>query len=193
MSPSAGVNRSGAVPLVEVLDRVIDRGAVVSGDAVIALADVDLIRVVLHLAVLPADRVGDTVRSGGVAPAPARGRDRSARTGSLPARRAPDRTVRPGPERRSPEQRSPHQGSPERRSPHQGLAQLVLTVVELLRELLDRQAVRRAGQGRLTDDEAERLGVALLELDAAMDEVVAAFGLDREDLNLDLGPLGPLL
>jgi hypothetical protein len=66
-------------------------------------------------------------------------------------------------------------------------------VVELLRELLERQAVRRAVRGALTDEQAERLGVALLELNLRMDEVVAAFGLERSDLNLDLGPLGHLL
>ena len=74
-----------------------------------------------------------------------------------------------------------------------GLATLVLTVVELLRELMERQAIRRVEQGTVTAEQAECLGQALMRLDAQMDEMVARFGLEREDLNLDLGPLGTLL
>lgn len=69
----------------------------------------------------------------------------------------------------------------------------MLTVVELLRELMDRQAVRRATRGTLSDEQIERLGVALMSLNERMDELVEIFGLDRRDLNLDLGPLGNLL
>jgi hypothetical protein len=78
-------------------------------------------------------------------------------------------------------------------SPERGLAALVLTVVELLRQLMERQAVRRVDQGDLTDEQVERLGSGLLALDERMDEVCDHFGLRRTDLNLDLGPLGPLL
>ena len=74
-----------------------------------------------------------------------------------------------------------------------GLACLVLTVVELLRQLMERQALRRVEEGSVTDEQADRLGSTLMRLDARMDELVEAFGLDREDLNLDLGPLGTLL
>jgi Gas vesicle protein K len=74
-----------------------------------------------------------------------------------------------------------------------GLAQLVLTVVELLRELMERQALRRIDGGTLTDDEVERLGATFLALDARMAELREHFGLEPEDLNLDLGPLGSLL
>ncbi len=75
----------------------------------------------------------------------------------------------------------------------QGLAQLVLTVVELLRELMERQAVARLDAGSLTDEQIERIGRALQGLDQNMDTLVEAFGLSRDDLNLDLGPLGKLL
>ena len=74
----------------------------------------------------------------------------------------------------------------------QGLARLVLTVIELLREILEHQAVRRMDGGTLTDEEAERLGLALLKLNHRMDELKAIFGLRDEDLNIDLGPLGRL-
>jgi hypothetical protein len=74
-----------------------------------------------------------------------------------------------------------------------GLAQLVLTIVELLRQLMERQALRRIDGGTLSDEEVERLGRTFMELDKRMEELRTEFGLDEEDLNLNLGPLGNLL
>jgi hypothetical protein len=74
-----------------------------------------------------------------------------------------------------------------------GLAALVLTIVELLRQLMERQALRRVEAGGLDDETVERLGTTLMALEARMNELKAIFGLDDEDLNLDLGPLGRLL
>jgi hypothetical protein len=74
-----------------------------------------------------------------------------------------------------------------------GLASLVLTVVELLRQLMERQAIRRVEDGSVTGEQAERLGYTLMRLDERMGELIEHFGLDPEDLNLDLGPLGTLL
>ena len=74
----------------------------------------------------------------------------------------------------------------------QGLARLVLTVVELLREVLEHQAIRRMDGGTLTNEEIERVGLALLKLNQRMDELKGVFGLTDEDLNIDLGPLGRL-
>ena len=74
----------------------------------------------------------------------------------------------------------------------QGLARLVLTLIELIREVLEHQAVRRMDGGTLTDGEIERLGLALLKLNTRMDELKRIFGLTDEDLNIDLGPLGRL-
>ena len=78
-------------------------------------------------------------------------------------------------------------------SVEKGLVQLVLTLVELLRQLMERQAIRRVDAGGLTEDEEERLGRTLMLLDARMTELREHFGLEPEDLNLDLGPLGRLL
>lgn len=75
----------------------------------------------------------------------------------------------------------------------QGLARLVLTVVELLRHVLEHQAIRRMDGGTLSDQEVERLGLALLKLSQRMDELKTTFGLTDDDLNIDLGPLGRLL
>jgi hypothetical protein len=74
-----------------------------------------------------------------------------------------------------------------------GLAQLVLTIVELLRELMERQALRRIEGGTLDDDEVERLGTAFMKLEQRMEELKEQFGLTGEDLNLNLGPLGDLM
>ncbi len=73
-----------------------------------------------------------------------------------------------------------------------GLAQLVLTLVEVLRELMERQALRRMDAGTLDDEEIERLGTTFIALRERMEELKDAFGLTDEDLNLDLGPLGKL-
>ncbi|WP_211189471.1 gas vesicle protein K [Actinomycetospora sp. TBRC 11914] len=73
------------------------------------------------------------------------------------------------------------------------LMKLVLTIVELLRQLMERQAIRRVENGDVTEEQEEDLGMALMHLQEAMDELTEQFGLTQEDLNLDLGPLGPLL
>jgi hypothetical protein len=74
-----------------------------------------------------------------------------------------------------------------------GLAKLVLTVIELLRRLLEKQALRRIEGGRLTDEEIERLGLTFCRLGERMKELQEAFNLKDEDLNLNLGPLGDLM
>jgi hypothetical protein len=74
-----------------------------------------------------------------------------------------------------------------------GLAQLVLTLIELLRQLMERQALRRMEGGNLSDEQIERLGETFMKLAERMDELKEEFGLRDEDLNLNLGPLGNLL
>lgn len=78
-------------------------------------------------------------------------------------------------------------------SVEQGLAKLVLTLIELIRRLLEKQAVRRMEGGGLTPEQVEELGLALMKLEAKMQELKAQFGLADEDLNLDLGPIGRLI
>jgi hypothetical protein len=81
----------------------------------------------------------------------------------------------------------------DRENLERGLAQLVMTVVELLRQLMERQALNRIEAGSLTDEEVERLGRTFMALADRMEELKAAFGLEDEDLNLNLGPLGNLM
>jgi Gas vesicle protein K len=75
----------------------------------------------------------------------------------------------------------------------QGLAKLVLSLIELLRQLLERQAIRRMEGGSLSDEQVENMGAALMKLEAKIQELTAQFGLTPADLNLELGPLGNLL
>jgi hypothetical protein len=100
-------------------------------------------------------------------------------------------TVAAPPEQGTPIQRHRIDADPE--SVERGLASLVLTIVELLRQLMERQALRRVDDGTLTDDQVEKIGWTLMSLEQRMSELRDHFGLDPEDLNLDLGPLGPLL
>jgi len=74
-----------------------------------------------------------------------------------------------------------------------GLGQLVLTLVKLLHELLERQAIRRIEAGSLTDEQMERLGLTLMKQAQEIDRLREEFNLEEDDLNLDLGPLGKLL
>jgi hypothetical protein len=73
------------------------------------------------------------------------------------------------------------------------VARLVLTLVEFVRQLLERQAIRRMEASTLTADETENIGVALMRLEETVRDMAARFGLEPDDLNLDLGPLGRLL
>lgn len=73
-----------------------------------------------------------------------------------------------------------------------GLAKLVLTLIELLRQLMERQALHRIDGGSLSDEEIERLGQTFMKLDARMKDLKQIFGLEDDDLNLNLGPLGDL-
>jgi hypothetical protein len=73
------------------------------------------------------------------------------------------------------------------------VAKLVLTLVEFIRQLLERQAIRRMEAGTLTPDQTESIGLALMRLEETVRELGAQFGLPPEELNLDLGPIGRLM
>lgn len=87
----------------------------------------------------------------------------------------------------------PRRINADQRNVEQGLAKLVLTLIELIRRLLEKQAIRRMEAGSLTDEQIERLGETFLKLEEKMIELKATFGLENEDLNLHLGPLGDLM
>jgi hypothetical protein len=88
---------------------------------------------------------------------------------------------------------SPLRWNPKTEDVQRSVAQLVLTIVEFLRRLMERQAIRRMEQKTLTKKEVEAVGDALMKLEDTVREIGKKFGLTPEDLNLDLGPLGKLM
>jgi hypothetical protein len=205
------------LPLVDLLDRLLERGAALSGDLVVSVAGVDLVRLGLRALLQGIDdsaqekpQSGEAQERRERAAPPSRALDHGERpltAGSPP----PVRTQRPGRSETRATARAPQPGA--RRGPREplapvetlgsrraderisfdpddvqrGLAQLVLTLVELLREVLERQALRRVESTSLGDADVERLGRAFLELEARMDDLKAHFGLTDRDLKLGLG------
>ena len=178
--------------LLDVIDNVIDKGLAVDAEIVLGLADIDLIYLRVGALLAAADRVfGQPPKprrkvaapsrlpssapelSPGVAPGRTRAdstivaRDLGSVSSASPATRAPDDTSR-------------------------SVIRLVLTLVEFVRQLLERQAVRRVKERTLNAEEIERLGTALMRLEATVHELADRHGIDASDLNLDLGPLGTL-
>jgi hypothetical protein len=144
-------------------------------------------------------------------PRPARPRRRAAARSRRSARRSPpavaaapvtaaelralrdeiDRRMRPAPKAAKGD--APMRWNPEPEDVQRSVAQLVLTIVEFLRRLMERQAIRRMEQKTLTKKEVEAVGEALMKLEETVREIGAKFGLTPEDLNLDLGSLGKLM
>lgn len=190
---------AGSVSLADALDHLLNRGAVLVGETTLSLAGIDLVYVGLNLLVGSVETLqpgasrrlisGLGLPAAGAAPQAAGGGVRGGLARGLPPAAAPVaarqvQVVGPPAE--------PQAGTGGER-PEQGLARLVLTLVELLRQLLERQAVRRMEGAGLGEEDLERMGLALMELERKMGEMRAAFGLSEADLNLDLGPLGRLL
>lgn len=204
MTPPSPPARRTPLDLADVVDRVVDVGAVVSADAVVGVADVPLIRLALRLVIASAERFEDgatalastdgapptvPVNTGWRRPGCAdAGGGGAVATPAPPPDPCADASTGPrgAPTARGQHRRSGAEGPERDVATARGLAQLVLTVVELLREVLERQAVRRAEGDSLTDEQVERLGDTLLALDERMDELVEIFDLDRDDLRLEL-------
>ena len=87
----------------------------------------------------------------------------------------------------------PHRWNADPEDVRRSVGKLVLTLVEFIRQLLERQAIRRMEAGTLTPDETEAVGLALMRLEETVRYVGTQFGLEPQDLNLDLGPVGKLL
>ncbi len=89
-------------------------------------------------------------------------------------------------------QTEPGRWNAEPEDVRRSVMKLVLTLVDFLRQLMERQALRRVEEGTLADDEVERLGLALMRLEDTVRELASQSGLDPSELNFDLGPLGKL-
>jgi hypothetical protein len=184
--------------LLEILDRLVDVGAVVDGELRLCVADIDLIE--LHLKAvlassatldhLPAERLEETFAP--VAPSP-HGESSKAESYARPVPpEGLDRREAPALPPPSPSP-SPSRVRVDPDRAERGLVRLVLVIVELLRQLMERQAVRRMERGQLTERQAVRLGLAFERLFEKMEELKRFFGLSSEELNLDLGPLGRVI
>jgi hypothetical protein len=137
------------------------------------------------------------------APAPVTAAELRALRREIERRMRPAASSRQAPSTRSGQARSsvsrtrrdtaPLRWNPEPDDVQRSVAQLVLTIVEFLRQLMERQAIRRMEQKTLTPKEVEAVGVALMQLEKTVRDIGKRFGLTPEDLNLDLGPLGKLI
>ena len=188
------------IELAEVLNHVLDKGVVLRGEVMLAVADVDLIKLDLGLLLTAVESAMRSPRGtrprqpGLIAP-----RDESASvlsSGStmesqvveaLPAPK--DAPITPLEEVA---EALPPRLNTDPDKVENGLAKLVLTLIEVLRKVLEHQAVRRMEGGHLSDAEIEMLGVALLRLNDRMQDMKGIFGLTDDDLQIDLGPLGRL-
>jgi hypothetical protein len=103
------------------------------------------------------------------------------------------RAVPPRRRKQATRRTAPMRWNPEPEDVQKSVAQLVLTIVEFLRRLMERQAIRRMEQKTLTPTEVDAVGVALMRLEETIRDIGAKFGLSPEDLNLDLGPAGKLM
>jgi hypothetical protein len=188
------------VELSEVLTHVLNKGVVLKGEVMLAVADIDLIRLDLGLLLSAVETAMRSPRVSGVRglglAAPHPGQASPPASGStmesqvmeaLPASK--DATVTP---LESVAEALPPRLNTDPDKVENGLAKLVLTLIEVLRKVLEHQAVRRMEGGHLSDAEIEKLGVALLRLNDRMQEMKGIFGLTDDDLQIDLGPLGTL-
>lgn len=185
--------------LSDLLSHVLDKGVVLKGEVMLAVADIDLIKLDLGLLLTAVESAMQ--RGGGFASLTSLRRDAS--RGAIesgaqePIRREVTSALPTTAETAEAEIEAVAEGLPPRvnadtETVENGLARLVLTLIEVLRKVLEHQAIRRMEGGHLTDAEVERLGVALLRLNDRMQEMKGVFGLKDEDLQIDLGPLGRL-
>lgn len=198
------------ISLCEALDRVLNTGVVALGEVTLSVADVDLIYLGLQLVVTSIESGRElTPANAGPQPGPdSRGGPRPMPREERPARQAVERP----PSAALPLPSAGQTGSlpssalgektqlvanagagADSNREKNGLGKLVLTLMKVLHELLQRQALRRIQGGALTPAQIERLGVTLLNQAREIERLRKDFGLPEEDLNLDLGPLGKLL
>ena len=188
------------VELSEVLSHILDKGVVLRGQVMLAVADIDLIRLDLGLLLTAVESALRLPPPGGEGtlglPSPRPLPSGTAPSGStmesqvVESLEAPrDATVAP---LEAVAESLPQRLNTDPDKVENGLAKLVLTLIEVLRKVLEHQAVRRMEGGHLSDAEIEKLGVALLRLNDRMQDMKGIFGLTDEDLQIDLGPLGKL-
>ena len=176
------VNKNDNVSLIDALDKVLEKGAIINGDVVIRLADVDLVYLGLRLILTSVSKAEEM----------------SGRSFGDPEKELTPEDVeyieRLQREIKKTEENIPkiiNANSP--RETEQGLAKLILTLVELIRRLMEKEAFRRVKKGSLSSAEVQKLGLSLKAVKRKIEEIKLIFGIEDEELNLDLGPLGNLM
>jgi hypothetical protein len=174
--------------LLDVVDTLIDKGLAVDAEVVLGLANIDLVYLRVGALLAAADRV--------LATKPGRRRQPPSRPTQMPPSsgnsEAPNAVAAPPRGIARAESVPAHLNAVAPDDTSRSVIRLVLTLVEFVRQLLERQAVRRVREETLTPEEIERLGTALMRLESTVHELAERHGLDPADLNLDLGPLGTL-
>ena len=176
------VNKNDNVSLIDALDKVLEKGAIINGDIVIRLADVDLVYLGLRLILTSVSKAEEM----------------SGRSFGDPEKELTSEDIeyieRLQREIKKTEENIPkiiNTDSP--RETEQGLAKLILTLVELIRRLMEKEAFRRVKKGSLSSAEIQKLGLSLKAVKKKIEEIKLIFGIEDEELNLDLGPLGNLM
>ena len=175
-------NKNDSVTLIDVLDKVLEKGVVINGDIMIRVADVDLVYLGLRLILTSVSKAEELSGKSFSNP------DREFTPDDIAYIQKLQREIKKA------EENIPKLidlGSPKKTE--QGLAQLVLTLLELIRKLMEKEAFRRVKKGSLSQAEVQKLGLSLKAVKKKIQEVQAIFGIKDEDLNLDLGPLGNLM
>lgn len=192
------------VTLLELLDRLLDKGVVAKGEIILSVAEIDLVYLNLGL-LLSSVKTVEKARGIGGGSSSLFTRESGETDGDFFKEENPnihwvgspvsDKAVKT-------ELEKPTNGELTKIRPRvnidpkkveKGLAKLVLTLIELLRRLMEKQAIRRMEAGFLTASEVERMGIAFQRLEEKMKDLKQGFSLKDEDLNLDLGPVGELM
>ena len=176
------INKNDNVTLVDALDKVLEKGAVINGEIAIRVADVDLVFLGLRLIITSISKAEElSGKSFGNS-------DKEFTPEDIEYIERLQREIRKA------EENIPkliNINNP--RETEQGLVKLVLTLVELIRKLMETEAFRRVKKGTLSQVEIQKLGLSLKAVKKKIKEIQAIFGIEDEELNLDLGPLGNLV
>jgi hypothetical protein len=175
-------NNNDNVALVDVLDKVIEKGVVINGDIVIRVANIDLVYLGLRLILTSVSKLEEVSGKRMI------GKEQEATPEDMAYLQKLQREIRKA------EENIPKIiDASDPKKTEQGMAQLVLTLLELIRKLMEKEAYRRVKKGTLSSIEIQKLGLSLKAVQKKIKEVQAIFGIDDEDLNIDLGPLGNLM
>jgi len=176
------MNRDEHVTLVDALDKVFEKGAVINGDIVLSVADVDLVFLGLRLILTSVSKAEELS-----------GKSLGCRY-KEPTLEDMDTIERLQREIKKAEENIPKLiDFGNSKKTEQGIAKLILTLVELIRRLMEKEAYRRVKSGMLLPIEIEKLGLTLKAVKTKVQEIQAIFGIEDEELNLDLGPVGNLM